>query len=430
MAVLEYVVIAQSVVLVALAVALLSFSRRTLPTILLSTWLIAWGFLGGWISIATLSDRFELGGGTGSVINLAMWYVSLTAGLAFAIAYPNLRPTRWRAIALGVLGFWLVGILTAIAVLFWTGNSLVPLWRIHALFSASAAVFAVLLLGHRWLHGRTEAYRMQVVWALLAFVFWTFNDGLLYNFYPAVEVGLPQLLAIYRQAGWDALPWILESLSVVASLGLAAVAIMRVLQGRAGTSDRVVALFTPFLLAFTATQIFWGYMMHIVFDYVPAALVIYGVARFNVVDLDIKLKWSLSRGTVAAAFIAVFFVASELAAVFFEDLIGSTGIGILAAGAVVLFIAPLQGAAERLAQRAMPHVEDNEAYRNYRRIQIYRVALEGALQDGVLNAKEAGSLANLRLHLGLSDTDHEALEAEVRAGTGPPVGPGSSLVPP
>lgn len=88
----------------------------------------------------------------------------------------------------------------------------------------------------------------------------------------------------------------------------------------------------------------------------------YAILRAQLFDIDLKLKWTLSKGTVAAAFVAVFFMVSEGAERLLSDRIGPVA-GLLAAGALVFALVPLQRAADRMADKAMPHVRDDPQYR-------------------------------------------------------------------
>ncbi|HVM45125.1 MAG TPA: hypothetical protein VM582_04250, partial [Candidatus Thermoplasmatota archaeon] len=74
-------------------------------------------------------------------------------------------------------------------------------------------------------------------------------------------------------------------------------------------------------------------------------LLVYAIVRHQLLGIDVKVRWGISKSTVAAVFIAVFFVASEAAQQFFGDSLGSTYVGIAAAGALVFAMAPLQRAA-------------------------------------------------------------------------------------
>ncbi|HVM44597.1 MAG TPA: hypothetical protein VM582_01580, partial [Candidatus Thermoplasmatota archaeon] len=146
--------------------------------------------------------------------------------------------------------------------------------------------------------------------------------------------------------------------------------------------------------------------------YIP--LVGYGILRTQLFDIDIRLKRTVSRGTVAAIIVAIAFVVSELAAQLLSDRAGPF-LGIAAAGVLVFAMAPLQRVADRLTNVAMPGVDARSpAYVTYRKMEVYRAALEGALEDGDVTQKERAMLARLRGNLDIGDDDARALEADVR----------------
>jgi len=142
------------------------------------------------------------------------------------------------------------------------------------------------------------------------------------------------------------------------------------------------------------------------------ALTAYGVASSSLLDIDLRVKWTLARGTVAAVFIAVFFVVSEGAQTFLSESLGPW-IGLLATGALVLLLAPLQRAGERFADAALPSVQDTPEYRSFRTLQIYGEALSDALQDGQVSPVERVILRRLANSLDLDPAVAAELEAEV-----------------
>lgn len=145
-------------------------------------------------------------------------------------------------------------------------------------------------------------------------------------------------------------------------------------------------------------------------------LLTYGILRSQLFDIDLKLKWTLRRGTLAAAFVGVFFVASEVAQLVLSDVAGPLA-GILAAGLLLFAMAPLQRAADRMADSAMPRVRDTEEYRTVRKHEVYRATVEGALADGEITDRERDMLARLQDQLGLSGTEARAIERAVAQGT-------------
>lgn len=144
-----------------------------------------------------------------------------------------------------------------------------------------------------------------------------------------------------------------------------------------------------------------------------ALIVTYGVLRHALFDIDVRFKRTLERGTVAAAFVAVYFVVSESAAQLFEDFWGSAYLGIAGAALLLLAIRPLERLATGIAGRAMPDVKPLSDLDRGGRAEFYREHLELMWMDGVLSAKDRLVMANLRARLGLEAEDAERIELEV-----------------
>lgn len=151
----------------------------------------------------------------------------------------------------------------------------------------------------------------------------------------------------------------------------------------------------------------------------PAVLLVYlvllgyGILRTQLFDIDVKLKWTIRKGTVAGAFVAVFFIASQVAENVLQLQFG-TVFGAIAAGLLLFALAPLQRLAERVANMALPSVAATSEYLTFRKFEVYKESLETLLRDGVITPKEQDLLANLRAKLGIADADARTLEAEVR----------------
>jgi hypothetical protein len=55
-----------------------------------------------------------------------------------------------------------------------------------------------------------------------------------------------------------------------------------------------------------------------------------------------------------------------------------------------------------------------DSYLHYRRLAIYRGAVEGFLRDGVNDLDRASALASLRRQLDITPAEHAMIEAEAR----------------
>lgn len=139
--------------------------------------------------------------------------------------------------------------------------------------------------------------------------------------------------------------------------------------------------------------------------------------RDQLFDFDLKLKLTLKRGTVAAAFVGVFLVVAQVASNYLQGALGWL-MGGIAAGALLLLLRPIERAADKLADRAMPNVQDNAEYRTVKKREVYRAAIESAMEDGVVTDKERNVLATLADQLGLGAKETLDIEREARTARG------------
>jgi len=141
-------------------------------------------------------------------------------------------------------------------------------------------------------------------------------------------------------------------------------------------------------------------------------LLVYAILRTQLFDLDLKLKWSLRRGTVVAIFAAVFIVVAQVAQEFLSGAFGWLAGGI-AAGAMIIAIRPIERAADRVAERTMPQVQATPAYVAFQKMEVYKAAVEEVLADGAVSQKDRRVLERLRAQLGLSADDARAMENDL-----------------
>jgi hypothetical protein len=145
---------------------------------------------------------------------------------------------------------------------------------------------------------------------------------------------------------------------------------------------------------------------------VTASLVLlgYGILRTQLFDIDLKLRKGVERVLLGGVLLAVFFVVAQVVANLLNDRLGLLAGGI-AAGLAVFALLPMQRLAERVAAAATPGIRTDSAYLAYRRMMVYRAAVE-ASEHPPAEANQA-VLAALRRELGISDDDAEALHREL-----------------
>jgi hypothetical protein len=155
------------------------------------------------------------------------------------------------------------------------------------------------------------------------------------------------------------------------------------------------------------------YLVYALGTLLAAPLIAYGILRTQLFDIDLKIRWTIRQSTVAAVFVAVFYVVTEAADRYLASEFGNW-LGLLATAILVLFLTPVQRFAERVATIAMPGTEDTPEYAAYRKLQVYEAALQDALPGGV-SSKERALLEHLRDSLGIAVADAAALERDLLA---------------
>lgn len=142
-------------------------------------------------------------------------------------------------------------------------------------------------------------------------------------------------------------------------------------------------------------------------------LLAYAVLRFQLFDLDLKLKLAIQGGTIGGVIAMAFFVGSEL----LESVVPVHGtlLGLVAAGVIVLLLRPLQALAERLADRLVGGISRRPEILVDRKHDVYRAALEGALEDGRVSERERAVLARVREQLSIPEATARRLEEELTA---------------
>lgn len=182
----------------------------------------------------------------------------------------------------------------------------------------------------------------------------------------------------------------------------------------AGPTALVGLAFVPLLVLLEgtgvdATAVLFTMLAPIVL--VPAFGLGYGVLKYQVLDIDVKVKTTLEKSTLVGAFGFAFLVVSEGV----EILIGVDGAlyGIVAAVVIGAFFRRIEDGAERFADRLMPGVEDSDEHRAKRKEELYRATLEEVLADGQMTTKDRRVLLSLQDNLDLAEGEASRLEREV-----------------
>jgi predicted outer membrane lipoprotein len=143
-------------------------------------------------------------------------------------------------------------------------------------------------------------------------------------------------------------------------------------------------------------------------------LLAYGILRHQLLGIDVGVKWTIRRGTLAGVFIAVFFIVTQVAQNYLQY---GVLVGAVAAGLLLFGLTPLQRFAERVADTALPGTRplgeldlDREE-----RATLYRAQARFMWSDGALSDDERRALSHLRDQLGLSRDEASRLEEQALA---------------
>jgi hypothetical protein len=138
----------------------------------------------------------------------------------------------------------------------------------------------------------------------------------------------------------------------------------------------------------------------------------YGILRTQLFDIDLRVKTGISRGTVASIILVAVFVGAKIVESYLNRTAGFVA-GSVVAGALLFVVPKLNKVGEKVANTAMPQVQPTSDYIAFKKLEVYRAAVEAAHETGGITEKDRASLDRLRAKLGLKDADATALEADV-----------------
>lgn len=147
------------------------------------------------------------------------------------------------------------------------------------------------------------------------------------------------------------------------------------------------------------------------------ALLAYGVLSTQLFDIELKMKLGIKSGTLAAILVGGFFAGYKVFEFYLGREFGYVFGGVLSG--LFFFLAPrLNKFADGVANKAIPQAQPTPDYIAYKKLEVYKAAVESAWEDGLLDARDRSLLDSLRRKLALKQADADAIEAEF-AGTRP-----------
>lgn len=359
------------------------------------------------------------------------WYhfIAFIAFLAlFGMLFP--KPLAGRALRLIAMGLVVSLALAAIALfvvdhgLFWTPSPTAPIPAVFTpagnLVNISFVVVVALLvlrLTLALLHERSESHRRQGAYVLGGM-------ALAYLPYPCTVVA--QDLAIngvnvFYDGRWDRVlaHWAFLG-AVLAMIASAAILLRGVVPEARDERRFVIACYAAVLalgaigFAFPAQGV--GILLRRVALLAYPVLLGFAIVRYEVFDIDRKLRRAATVTLTTVGLTIMFVLAESFAQNLLQQrLLAGVPVGWVSGTAAAIVTAgvfvPVTRASRKAASKLVPELSHDELYE--RKLEIYRHSLAGALADGILQEGESRTLTALRSSLGISDTEHKRLLAEV-----------------
>ncbi len=183
------------------------------------------------------------------------------------------------------------------------------------------------------------------------------------------------------------------------------------LQGLNFTAVFLVATFFP-------SQVYQAINVGLITAYIVGplfgGLLTYGILKTQLFDIDLKLKFAIKGSTLAALFVGAFFVVDQLVQALAGQAFGAVA-GAVAAGLLLFALQPLHRFATHVSDRALPRADGSADYLAFRKMEVYKEAVEALALDGGLSTRERHALDRLRAILGIAEGAATALERAVVA---------------
>ncbi|MEA3137115.1 MAG: hypothetical protein QOC71_1396 [Thermoplasmata archaeon] len=139
------------------------------------------------------------------------------------------------------------------------------------------------------------------------------------------------------------------------------------------------------------------------------ALVAYALVRHRLFSIDVKIKWTISRGTIAVIFLGLFFATSKVVENVLNERFGLL-FGGISAGVLLFAISPLEKFGHRIAHAVMPNVRSAADIAHDDRLRLFEEQARLVWSDGTMGRRERRLLDNLRERLGLDFEEAARLE--------------------
>lgn len=331
----------------------------------------------------------------GEEITLFWLGLAATADLTFALLYPSYRPVGWRGRFVGLAAFpALAGGLLFAASLAGVDAAAEVLLRAAVLSRDFLPMLSLVPLAFGFFAARTPALRNQFLYALLAFLVWGLNHAV-----PGLG-GHP----VFRLQAFVAAT--VQSALLLTVAGLATWQASR----RPERRRQSLAILAWMLLVFPLTFLqFIDSDLHLLVDGLTVVVLFYGIARYQIVHVDLRLHSLTARGVFAAFALPLFFISQQAVEAAAGRTLGVVGATIVTGLALFL----LHFGEAKIRSTKVPR--DLASYEAFRRVEIYHAALEGANADGVLDRAESRTLAALRAKLRITEAEHHAIVRDLRA---------------
>ncbi len=144
-------------------------------------------------------------------------------------------------------------------------------------------------------------------------------------------------------------------------------------------------------------------------------LLAYAIFKFQIAELDVRVRWTLQKGTLVGIIVTLGFGLTQLAGAFIEDRTGSSVVGVVATGALLALVAPLRRVGDRVGRAALPEAKPLHRMVDDEKITLYREQLEFAWADGSIDRQERTRLERLRERLGIDGETALRIEGAVVA---------------